>query len=91
MARILPSKPGGSMFKEMKRASRPPKANPVLGGNAALRPPRINPPGINSGFGGPSKNNFGAPVSFKPSKPSGVGGIPSLSTANRKSTSRFGF
>jgi len=89
MARIVPSKPGGSMFKEMNRASRPPKANPVLGGNAALRPPRINPPGINSGFGGSMK--FGAPVGFKPSKPSGVGGIPSISTANRKSTTRSGF
>jgi len=89
MARIVPSKPGGAMFKEMNRAGRPPKANPTLGSNAALRSPRIDPPGINSGFGGSAK--FGAKVSFKPSKPSGVKGIPKLSTANRKSASRSGF
>jgi len=84
MAKIRPSKPGGPGFRQMKMMTRP-RADPVLGGNAALRPPRINPPGINSGFSNAAKVG-----GFKPSKPSNVPGIPKISTANKRSASRFG-
>jgi hypothetical protein len=65
------------------------KPPPPLGGNAAIRPPKLSipKPGANAGFGA---QKFGMPGLGGVSKPSGIPGIPSISTANRRSTSRFG-
>lgn len=87
MPRILSPKAKGAIFAKQMNRLPSPKMTPQLGGNAAIRPPKLSPTGVNSGFGA---QKFGIPGFGKTTKPSGIGGIPSMSVANRRSTSRFG-